>query len=97
MMAGRGGRIVAALLAGCTGSTGAVFAGPGTFRLSGMRAVLDGAARFCAEQGRAVRLLDLQPDGDPRTRRWPAARDATFRCVPAVAGVSRPATPPPAG
>ena len=79
-------------VASCTGTTGILPVGPDTYALSEMRApVLGGGARarevvlseatgFCQQQGRYLALLDLRPDGDPRTRYWPTAFDATFQC-----------------
>ena len=88
------GRDVLLLLsvAGCTGTTGILPVGPDTYTLSEMRApvfgggmaareaVLSEATGFCRQQGRTLVLLDLRPDGDPRTRYWPTAFDATFQC-----------------
>ncbi len=84
---------------GCALGSGIVPIGPDTYVLSEMRApvrgggaeaqrvVLAEASGFCQQQGRAIVLLDLRPDGDPRTQYWPTAFDATFRCS-AVGGGS---------
>ncbi len=75
-------------------TSGIVAIGPDTYVLSEMRApvrgggaeaqraVLDEAAGFCQQQGRAMAMLDLRPDGDPRGYYWPTAFDATFQCRP---------------
>ncbi len=79
-------------LAGCALTTGIVPVGPGTYVVSEMRApvrgggpearrvVLAEASGFCQQQGHEMVLLDLRPDGDPRTHYWPTAFDATFQC-----------------
>ena len=79
-------------VAGCYGTTGILPVGPDTYTLSEMRApalgggarardvVLSEAAGFCQQQGRTMTLLDLRPDGDPRTVYWPTAFDAMFQC-----------------
>lgn len=84
--------LLALAVAACTGTTGILPVGPDTYTLSEMRApvlgggarahdaVLSEAASFCQAQNRSMVLLDLRPDGDPRTRYWPTAFDATFQC-----------------
>ena len=85
--------VAAASLAACGASSGIVPIAPDTYTLSEMRsqavgggpaaqgAVLAEAAGFCRQQGRSVRMLDLQPGGDPRGYYWPTAFSATFQCV----------------
>ena len=85
--------LMAVALGGCALTSGIVPIGPGTYVLSEMRApvrgggaeaqrvVLAEADGFCRQQGRSLLLLDLRPDGDPRTQYWPTAFDATFQCV----------------
>lgn len=70
-------------LSACTGSSGIVLVGPDTYGLTEMRAqaagggeraqqvVLAEARGFCQQQGRSIRLLGLQPGGDPRSYYWP--------------------------
>ena len=88
--------LLTTLLTGCALSSGVVPVGPDTYVLSEMRApvrgggaeaqrvVLAEADEFCRQQGRSVVLLDLRPDGDPRTQYWPTAFDATFQCRAAL-------------
>ena len=90
---------LAALLPACGAASGIVPIGPDTYTVSEMRsealgggaqahaAVVAEMAGFCQQQGRAVRVLDLRPGGDPRGHYWPTAFSATFQCVgPDVSG-----------
>lgn len=82
----------AMLLVGCEASSGIVPVGPGTYAVTEMRAPVRGggfearrvllaeASGFCQQQNRDLFVLDLRPDGDPRTHYWPTAFDATFQC-----------------
>ncbi len=93
-----------ALLTGCALGSDITPVGPGLFAVSEMRApvrggggeaervVLARAAEFCRNQGGDVVLVDVRPDGDPRTIYWPTAFDATFRCRAVNSGT--PARPP---
>ncbi len=88
-------------VAGCALSSGIVPIGPDTYVLSELRAeaagggpeaqrvVLAEATGFCQQQGRALVVLDLRPDGDPRSRYWPTQFDATFQCRPPAAAPAR--------
>lgn len=93
------------VLTDCAMTSGVRPVGPDTYAVSEMRAPVRGGgaeahravlaeiAGFCGQQGRVPRLLDLRPDGDPRTPYWPTAFDATFRCLPAAAaGVVAPSS-----
>ena len=84
--------LTAVCIEGCATSTGIVPLGPDTYVLSEMRAPVRGggfeaqrvvlveATGFRQRQGRDLVVLDLRPDGDPRTHYWPTVFDATFQC-----------------
>ncbi len=85
--------LLALPVAGCGATSGVVPVGPDTYFVSEMRApvlgggvearrlVLAEASAFCQQQGRVALPLALRPGGDPFTRYYPTAYDATFRCM----------------